>query len=60
MKPVLVLAAVVAALIGSNARAIDSATNVTVTDVRVDADGRGMVYFSSPLGSAQPTCVLSG
>jgi|SRR6185437_12415866 len=60
MKRVRGIAAILSWLISSNAFAIGAATNVTVTDVRVDADGKGMAFFSAPLGSAQPTCVLSG
>jgi hypothetical protein len=60
MKRVRVSTAIAAWLISSSAFAIGSATNVTVTDVRIDADGKGMVYFSSPLGSGSPTCVQSG
>jgi len=60
MKRVRGIAAIVTGLISSSAFAIGAATNVTVTDVRVDADGKGMVYFSSPLGSGQPSCVQSG
>ncbi len=60
MKRVRVLAGILAWLISASAFPIGAVTNVTVTDVRVDADGRGMVFFSSPLGNAPPTCVQSG
>jgi hypothetical protein len=30
-----------------------------VTYIRVDADGKGIIYFDQPVGSSPPACVIS-
>lgn len=46
-------------LVSPYSYAAGSIATATVTSVRVDADGKGMVFFSSALAGTPPGCVSS-
>ncbi|MAQ27590.1 MAG: hypothetical protein CMK83_25565 [Pseudomonadales bacterium] len=45
------------ALFSINAYSIGEVSNAQVTKVRVDLDGRAMVFFDRPMGGTPPGCV---
>ncbi|WP_143145170.1 hypothetical protein [Arcobacter sp. LA11] len=44
-------------LIGSEVYAIGSIPNAKVKSIRVDKDGRGMIFFNQPVAGTPPSCV---
>jgi hypothetical protein len=49
---------VFALLLTNQALAAGSVINAKVTDVRIDADGKGMVIFDQLLGATPPSCAI--
>lgn len=47
----------VAVLFAANAYSIGNVSNAKVTQIRVDVDGRAMIFFDQPLGGTPATCV---
>jgi hypothetical protein len=50
---------VFALLLTNQAFAGGAVINAKVTEVRIDADGKGMVFFDQPIGGTPPSCVIS-
>lgn len=42
----------------NQALAAGSVINAKVTEVRIDADGKGMVFFDQPLGATPASCFI--
>ena len=59
MKARIALGTLACYWICSTALAAGAASGVSVVNVRVDQDGRGVITFNAPLGNTPPSCVES-